>query len=81
EDYALSEPYMDELLARLKNNPQKNDPPIDIPDYFWKASPESMTLFLSKLKTEHGSIASYLKAQGAAPSLVSRLESALLTRD
>jgi protein-tyrosine phosphatase len=79
EDYALSEPYMDELLARLKNNPQKNDPPMDIPDYFWKASPESMTLFLSTLKRKYGSIEEYLAEQGAEPSLIQRLEKALLT--
>ena len=79
EDYALSEPYMDELLARLKNNPQKNDPPLDIPEYFWKASPESMTLFLSTLRREYGSIEGYLESMGMEPSLTERLESALLT--
>jgi len=78
EDYALSEPYMDELLARLKNNPQKNDPPMDIPDYFWKASPESMELFLSTIKREYGSIEDYLKAQGADSSLLACLMKALL---
>jgi protein-tyrosine phosphatase len=79
EDYALSEPYMDELLARLKNNPQKNDPPLDIPEYFWKASPESMALFLTTLRQEYGSVEGYLKAMGMEPSLVKRLEKALLT--
>ncbi len=79
EDYALSEPYMDELLARLKNNPQKNDPPLDIPEYFWKASPESMKLFLSTLRKEYGSIRGYLDTMGMEPSLVGRLERALLT--
>jgi len=79
EDYALSEPYMDELLARLKNNPQKNDPPLDIPEYFWKASPESMALFLTTLRQEYGSVEGYLKAMGMEPSLVGRLERALLT--
>lgn len=78
EDYTLSEPYMDELLARLKNNPQKSDPPLDIPDYFWKASPESMKLFLSTLRKQYGSIEGYLKAQGADGSLTDRLEKALL---
>jgi protein-tyrosine phosphatase len=78
EDYALSEPYMDELLARLKNNPQKNDPPLDIPEYFWKASPESMKLFLSTLGKEYGSVEGYLKAMGSDPSLTGRLEKALL---
>jgi protein-tyrosine phosphatase len=78
EDYTLSEPYMDELLARLKNNPQKSDPPLDIPDYFWKASPESMALFLTTLRQEYGSVEGYLKAMGSEPSLVERLERALL---
>jgi protein-tyrosine phosphatase len=79
EDYALSEPYMDELLARLKNNPQKNDPPLDIPEYFWKASPESMALFLGTLRKEYGSIPEYLESMDMEPSLVGRLERALLT--
>jgi protein-tyrosine phosphatase len=81
EDYALSEPYMDELLARLKNNPPKSGgPPMDIPDYFWKAAPESMELFLSTLRREYGSISDYLAAQGAEMSLISRLKTALLSR-
>jgi protein-tyrosine phosphatase len=78
EDYALSEPYMDELLARLKNNPQKNDPPLDIPEYFWKASPESMKLFLSTICKEYGSINGYLVAMGMEPSLPERLAAVLL---
>jgi protein-tyrosine phosphatase len=79
QDYTLSEPYMDELLARLKNNPQKSDPPLDIPDYFWKASPESMKLFLSTISKEYGSVNGYLESMGMEPSLTERLESALLT--
>ena len=79
QDYTLSEPYMDELLARLKNNPQKSDPPLDIPDYFWKASPESMELFLTTLRRDYGSIEGYLESMGMEPSLTERLEMALLT--
>jgi protein-tyrosine phosphatase len=78
EDYALSEPYMDELLARLKNNPQKNDPPLDIPEYFWKASPESMKLFLSTITKEYGSVKQYVAAMGGKPDLAERLANALL---
>jgi protein-tyrosine phosphatase len=80
EDYALSEPYMDELLARLKNNPPKSGgPPMDIPEYFWKAPPESMALFLTTLRQEYGSVEGYLKAMGMEPSLPERLDKALLT--
>ena len=78
EDYALSEPYMDELQARLKNNPQKNDPPLDIPEYFWKASPESMKLFLSTLSKEYGSVHGYLESVGGDALLAERLQKALL---
>jgi protein-tyrosine phosphatase len=78
EDYALSEPYMDELLARLKNNPQKNDPPLDIPEYFWKAGPESMKLFLSTIRKEYGSVKQYVVAMGGKPDLAERLAKTLL---
>jgi len=78
EDYALSEPYMDELLAKLRNNPGENGGVLPIPDYFWKASPESMALFLSTLCKEYGSMNDYLTAHGAASSLPKRLQKALL---
>jgi hypothetical protein len=69
---------MDELLARLKNNPQKNDPPLDIPEYFWKASPESMKLFLSTIGKEYGSVKQYVAAMGGKPDIAERLAKALL---
>ena len=78
EDYTLSEPYMDELLARLKNSPRKNDPPLDIPAYFWKASPESMALFLGTICKEYGSVKDYLARAGGDASLAARLQKALL---
>jgi protein-tyrosine phosphatase len=77
-DYALSAPYMEEMLQRIKREPPAADSSPPIPDVFWSATPESMALFLATLRREHGSIAAYLKAQGAPASLVSRLEKALL---
>jgi protein-tyrosine phosphatase len=79
EDYTLSTPYMEELLRQINSNPEmaKNIEPL--PHYFWEATPESMSLFLSTLRREYGSVIDYLKAQGAEPSLVQRLEKALLT--
>ncbi|MCK4273970.1 MAG: tyrosine-protein phosphatase [Dehalococcoidales bacterium] len=50
-----------------------------LPGYFWEASPKSMTLFLSTLQREYGSVRDYLNVQGVEPSLVQRLEKALLT--
>ncbi len=79
EDYTLSTPYMEELLGRINSDPEMAKHIKPLPDYFWKAVPESMSLFLSTLRREYGSIGDYLKAQGTEPSLVQRLEKALLT--
>jgi len=79
EDYSLSAPYMEELLERINNNPEMAKAIKPLPDYFWKAAPESMALFLSTLRREYGSVRDYVKAQGVEPSLIKRLESSLLT--
>lgn len=79
EDYSLSAPYMEELLERINNDPEMAKAIKPLPDYFWKAAPESMALFLSTLRREYGSVRDYVKAQGVEPSLIKRLESSLLT--
>jgi len=78
EDYTLSGPYMEEMLRRISREPPAAEPRPTIPDIFWSAMPESMALLLATLRREYGSIEGYLKAQGAQPSLVHRLEKALL---
>ena len=78
EDYTLSEPYMDELRAKLKANPSKDGPPLDIPDYFWKAPAPSMRLLLDFLKADYGSVEKYLLAVGMSPGLPEKLKSLLL---
>lgn len=80
EDYTLSEPYMDELLEKLKNIPPKEgERPLDIPEYFWKASASSMVKLLSTLKKEYGSVEKYLKEMGMAENLPQQLRKTLLT--
>lgn len=79
EDYSLSGPYMDELLVREEDNPEFVKAIERLPEYFWKAAPESMTLFLSTLQREYGSVEDYLNAQGIESSLIHRLKKALLT--
>lgn len=78
EDYTLSGPYMEELLAQIKNNPKAAENVPQVPDYFWKAAPESMEIFLTTLRQEYGSIPGYLESMGSTDSLVKRLENALL---
>ncbi|MCK4863108.1 MAG: tyrosine-protein phosphatase, partial [Dehalococcoidales bacterium] len=79
EDYSLSTPYMEALLERMNNDPKMAEFAGRLPGYSWEASRESMELFLSTLKREYGSVGDYLKVQGVEPSLVQRLEKALLT--
>jgi protein-tyrosine phosphatase len=78
DDYALSEPYMDELMAKIKVAPPNGGPSMDIPGYFWKASPSSMELFLSTICKEYGSVPQYVAAMGGQPDLAERLAKALL---
>jgi protein-tyrosine phosphatase len=77
-DYSLSAPYMVELVNRKDSEPEIAQAVKVLPGYFWEAAPESMALFLSTIKREYGSARGYLIAQGAEPSLISRLEKALL---
>jgi len=79
EDYSLSGPYMEKLLQLINSHPKMAEGAKPLPDYFWEATPESMELFLTTLRKEYGSITGYLEFVGCQPSLVKRLERALLT--
>lgn len=79
QDYSLSEPYMDGIITQADDDPEIAEAIKHLPDFFWKASPESMNVFLSTLWREYGSLTDYLYAQGAESSLIKRLEDALLT--
>jgi protein-tyrosine phosphatase len=78
EDYALSAPFMEELINRMKVDSEMAKAAEPLPGYFWKAAPESMHLFLSTLQQDYGSVRGYLQEQGAEASLFYRLEKALL---
>jgi protein-tyrosine phosphatase len=78
EDYSLSGPYMVELLEQINQDPRTAQAVRSLPDYFWKAAPESMTLFLATLRGEYGSVEGYLEMQGLNSFLIERLQKALL---
>ncbi|OGO00583.1 MAG: hypothetical protein A2Y58_00885 [Chloroflexi bacterium RBG_13_51_52] len=78
KDYTLSGPYMEDLLKRIRSDPKMAANAAPLPDYFWKASPESMELFLTTLRKEYDSIPGYLETMGAADSLTERLKKTLL---
>jgi protein-tyrosine phosphatase len=78
EDYSLSDQYMSELRRALESHGNIPDDVKRLPDFFWRADPASMTLFLTTLRKEYGSIEDYLKHMGAEKFLAKRLEKALL---
>jgi protein-tyrosine phosphatase len=78
EDYSLSDSYMGELRRALESHGTVPDDVKKMPDFFWRADPASMELFLATLRKEYGSVADYLRHMGCEPSLKERLEKALL---
>lgn len=78
EDYALSAPYMIELISSKNRHPEIDATVKVLPEFLWEATPESMALFLATLVREYGSVKGYLESHGAEPSLINRLETALL---
>jgi hypothetical protein len=69
---------MDALRQQLKNADDLPDDVKLLPDFFWRAEPESMFLLLTTLRNEYGSVLDYLKHMGCEPTLPERLERALL---
>lgn len=78
EDYALSGPHIEELDNRMRKDAKIPEFAKHLPDFFFKATPESMDFFLSALQREYGSVRGYVEAQGIDVSLIRRLEKALL---
>jgi len=79
QDYCLSAFHMEVVRNRLKNAPKLSADVPDLPDFAWEATAESMALLLTALRREYGPMKDYLSAHGAAPSLLKRLRTVLLT--
>jgi len=77
-DYHLSDGSAEEVRSKIVNDPSTREEIRNLPDYCWRAVPESMTDFFEGVKKEYGSGVSYLKMHGADKTLVKRLEKALL---
>jgi protein-tyrosine phosphatase len=77
-DYNLTTPFMAGFKERMKETDQGARMVEDLPAYFWEASPESMSLVLSEIRREFGSLRSYLENHGAGAGLFEMLENSLL---
>ena len=77
-DYVITAPCMEDMRKNIVNDPATPELIKDLPDFTWRAIPESMSAFLDGLRREYGSIEGYLETHGADVSLIKRLEKALL---
>jgi protein tyrosine/serine phosphatase len=80
-DYNLTTRHMPGFLERMKGIPEAEDMLEKFPAYIWEASRESMTLVLSEIRRDYGSVREYLEARGTDSGLFDRLEKALLDGD
>lgn len=77
-DYALSSQHMRLFYDRMSKDPNVTQGVLNLPDYTWEATPESMEWFLHSLKQEYGSAREYLEIHGASSILFNQLERVLL---
>jgi protein-tyrosine phosphatase len=77
-DYNLSDSSAEEVRSKIVNDPSTREEIRNLPDFCWRAVPESIEVFLAGVKDAYGSPAGYLKLHGADKTLTKRLEKALL---
>jgi protein-tyrosine phosphatase len=79
-DYCLSASSVELIYNRIRSDPQFSLETSILPDYVWRVIPQTVSIFLTSIRTQYGSAWNYIKAQGANHSLANRLEKALLEK-
>jgi len=78
-DYALTATAMASLVERLKQDrPEALSAMNDQPPAYLATPPEAMRMFLSHVRTEHGSMVGYVRGIGVDLDVVEALHAALL---
>jgi protein-tyrosine phosphatase len=78
-DYALSAVAMEQLVERLRQDrPEALSAMNDQPSQYLMAPPEAMARFLGHVRTEHGSMATYVRSIGVESDVVEQLRRTLL---
>lgn len=77
-EYSLTDPFMESIRVRIVNDPATPQAIKDLPDFAWRAKPESMHLLLNTLRQKYGSIQGYVEFMGGDESLIENLKNALL---
>jgi protein-tyrosine phosphatase len=82
EDYALTQATMDVYLAQLAAQDEELARSIEAtPRSFLTADPAAMSLVLTDLERQHGSVDGFLRSIGVSQTTLSRLAGRLLTSD
>jgi protein-tyrosine phosphatase len=77
-DYITSDETAESIRDKVINDPTTPEEIRSLPDFSWRAVPESIMEFFQGMKKEYGSATGYLKKYGADTTLIKRLEIALL---
>lgn len=78
EDYTLSNSPVQKLHEEMLKNPPNEDFIKRLPAHFWEAAPETMDIFLTGLKQQHGSVIRYLIDLGIDNYLIKSIRKNLL---
>jgi protein-tyrosine phosphatase len=78
EDYALTSVTMDAFLTARAGEPALAARMADIPQMFFAADPQAMSLLLRDIEAAHGSVRGYVRALGVDDASLASLEEQLL---
>lgn len=80
-DYAATQENIDAIIDRLMATEGYQTMLSALPRDTLHAQPETMVAFLTRVRTEYGSMREYARSAGVADDAVQRLEARLLARD
>lgn len=80
DDYALTQPSMDQLVERLRGDPEKASILDHVPAAFFAADPAAMDRVIDELERSFGSVHGYVRSIGVSDDAIDRLRELLLER-
>jgi hypothetical protein len=78
EDYALTQNYMDNIVARMRANSQNRERFDRLPRRLFEAKAETMRKVLDGVNSHYGSMTGFMISRGITPETIGRLKMELL---
>jgi protein-tyrosine phosphatase len=78
EDYALTSTTMEAFLASIAEDPEFAERMANVPQLFFAADPQAMSMLLRDIESAHGSVRGYVRALGVGDAALASLEDQLL---